>query len=309
MLQALSNPLAASFSVRLPSGIVCRILERPGLWQSVDEQTAIQSDLDTVAAAVGTSEPLTYGVFSKDPARFQDRLIAVAYEEENSKPIGFVAMPLLEVDIDGRSVRVVHLGLGMVDRRHQCAGIVSVLYELCWAFLLVRNRGRSLWFSNVSQIPRVIGAAYEHCDRVYPSPDTAARPTRAHRLIADAIMGHHRAAFGVAEEAEFDSERFVISNADTGGSDGLKKAYSSAIEHTDPCYNDLCRTHLDYARGDDFLQIGVCSIFTLVRSLARRALRCSSGRLLSGAGSIGSNPQAGATSLVSERTGSPGAAG
>ena len=74
MLQALSNPLAPGFNVRLPSGIVCRILERPGLWQSVDEQAAIQCDLDTVAAAVGTSEPLTYGVFSKDPARFRDRL-------------------------------------------------------------------------------------------------------------------------------------------------------------------------------------------------------------------------------------------
>ncbi|MEE9267346.1 MAG: hypothetical protein V3V86_11520, partial [Gammaproteobacteria bacterium] len=95
----------------------------------------------------------------------------------------------------------------------------------------------------------------------------------------------------------------------TGGSDGLKKAYSSAIEHTDPRYNDLCRTHLDYARGDDFLQIGVCSIFTLVRSLARRALRCLSGRLLSRPGSIGSNPQPGATSLLSERTGSLSAAG
>ena len=68
-------------------------------------------------------------------------------------------------------------------------------------------------------------------------------------------MAHHRAVFGVGEEAGFDEARFVITNAYTGGSDALKKTFESAPKHRKPEYNLFCERELDYQRGDDFLQI------------------------------------------------------
>jgi hypothetical protein len=62
--------------------------------------------------------------------------------------------------------------------------------------------------------------------------------------------------FGVGEEAGFDEARFVITNAYTGGSDALKKTFAAAPKHRDEQYNAFCSRELDYARGDDVLQLG-----------------------------------------------------
>ena len=69
-------------------------------------------------------------------------------------------------------------------------------------------------------------------------------------------MRDHRGVFGVGDEAGFDEARFVISNAYTGGSDALKKTFEAASKHRDEQYNAFCARELDYARGDDVLQIG-----------------------------------------------------
>jgi hypothetical protein len=69
-------------------------------------------------------------------------------------------------------------------------------------------------------------------------------------------MSRHRAVFGVGAEAGFDETRFVITNAYTGGSDALKKTFEAAPKHRDEQYNAFCARELDYARGDDVLQLG-----------------------------------------------------
>ena len=69
-------------------------------------------------------------------------------------------------------------------------------------------------------------------------------------------MRDHRAVFGVGEEAGFDEARFVITDAYTGGSDALKKTFDVAPKHRDEQYNAFCGRELDYARGDDLLQLG-----------------------------------------------------
>ncbi len=69
-------------------------------------------------------------------------------------------------------------------------------------------------------------------------------------------MESKRHVFGVGPDATFDYEKFIIQNSYTGGSDHLKKKFSEAQPHRDPTYNDFCKNHLDYDRGDDFIQIG-----------------------------------------------------
>ena len=45
----------------------------------------------------------------------------------------------------------------------------------------------------------------------------------------------------------FDEERFVITDAYTGGSDNLKKSFAEAPKHRAPLYNEMCERELDYA--------------------------------------------------------------
>jgi hypothetical protein len=91
---------------------------------------------------------------------------------------------------------------------------------------------------------------------VFPAPQASSRASFAHLQLARGIMRRHRAVFGVGEDAGFDEARFVITDAYTGGSDALKKTFDVAPKHRDEQYNAFCARELDYARGDDLLQIG-----------------------------------------------------
>ena len=88
-------------------------------------------------------------------------------------------------------------------------------------------------------------------------------------------MRRYRHVFGVGDDAGFDVDRFVITNAYTGGSDNLKKSFAEAPKHRQVHYNEMCRQQLDYERGDDFLQIGQIELGTARRYLLRQVPRQS----------------------------------
>jgi hypothetical protein len=147
-------------------------------------------------------------------------------------------------------------GTAMVDPAFRGRGLSAVLYGLTCMLLLFRNQLRPIWMTNVSQVPSVIGLVTETFSNVFPSPDPRQRRSYDHLVIARSIMKHHRKVFGVSEEAGFDEQRFVITNAHTGGSDHLKKSFGEAPSHRIEAYNQMCRQALNYDVGDDFLQVG-----------------------------------------------------
>ena len=100
-----------------------------------------------------------------------------------------------------------------------------------------------------------------------------ARQSFAHLQLARGIMRAHRAVFGVGDEAGFDEARFVITDAYTGGSDALKKTFEAAPKHRDEQYNAFCARELDYARGDDVLQLGRIDLAGARRYLLREVPR------------------------------------
>ena len=83
-------------------------------------------------------------------------------------------------------------------------------------------------------------------------------------------MARHRHEFGVGPEARFDEEHFVIQASYTGGSDALKKTFASVPKHRTAEANAFCAEGLDYARGDDFLQIGQVDASVISEWMARR---------------------------------------
>jgi hypothetical protein len=114
---------------------------------------------------------------------------------------------------------------------------------------------RPLWVSNVTQVPAVFGMVAEQFAAAFPSALPGARRTFDHLTLARQIAARHRHVFGVGPEAGFDEQRFVLTNAYTGGSDNLKKTFADAPKHRHEAHNAWCAAELDYARGDDVLQL------------------------------------------------------
>ena len=285
-LKALAQP-TIDITLRTQAGQRTRIVESPGLSLGESELDALVSQLRTVARKTLPAESLTYGVFSGDRERLARAIVTLITDEATGQPIAFNALSSMDVALDGEPTQITHLGLVMVDPDVRGQGLSWVLYGLTALLLFARGGLRPRWVSNVTQVPAVCGMVAETFSDVFPSADPNARRSFAHLQLARGIMRQHRAVFGVGEEAGFDEERFVITNAYTGGSDALKKSFEAAAKHRDDRTNAFCARELDYARGDDLLQLGRIDLPGARRYLARQVPSRSLPALLIAAAFVG----------------------
>ncbi len=281
-LRSLGSSLlgAERLALRLPLGgdLDVAVLERPGRWLHDAALAQLTAELRAVAAAGQDGKPVPlYGALTGDREELAHRVVTLVYRRSTGEPIAFSALRYLELP---RFERVAHLGLAYVHRDHRSRGLSQLLYGLANFLLFFRSGMRPVWISNVTQVPAVFGLVAEGYDDVYPSHRPGARQTFGHLLRARAIMKVHRTAFGVAEEAGFDEARQIITDAYTGGSDELKKSFEQAPKHRDPAVNGCCQRALDYARGDDFLQLGTWTLASSWRFLRRKGPPGLAGRLL-----------------------------
>lgn len=257
------------FQVRFPAGkgLYVRVCERPALLLDDHKLESLLNDLSMVARSALAEQKLSYGIFEKTSEALRQSLITILYDKKLG-PIAFNVLPILDVEVSGKKVEVMHLGLVMIDPRIRSKGISSLLYGFSCTLYALRNQFRSKWISSVTQVPAIVGLVSELYSDTYPSTPSVRR-SFTHLQIARQIMKNHRSAFGVGEEAEFDEEAFIIRNAYTGGSGALKKSLQLAPQHRKEQYNLMCSEKLNYERGDDFLQIGKLDISAIHHYLFR----------------------------------------
>jgi hypothetical protein len=265
--------------LKVADGMHVRVVERPGLWMPPEDQRKLVDELRTVVLTTVDHGTLDYGVLTGAQERLNNGVLTVLYEGEAHRPVAFNAMMLMRLRIRGQPQDVLHLGLVVVSPDFRSRGLSWVLYGLSVLLLSFRKQLRPLWISNVTQVPAVVGMVSESFTRVFPTALNARR-SYDHLDIARQIMRHNRHIFGVGPEAGFDFDRFIITNAYTGGSDNLKKTYESAPKHRDENHNTFCSLNLDYDRGDDFLQIGQFTFADARRYLLRSVPRGSLGSIL-----------------------------
>ena len=254
-------------TLRTGADYAVRIVERPGLWMDDSALAALSTDLRTVAGRTLDAGGLTYGVFSGEKERMCAVIITLVSRRDGT-PVAFNALAVMALDTAPHPTDVLHLGLVMVDPDERSKNLSWVLYGLTCFLIFFRRQFRPVWVSNVTQVPAVVGMVSEMFSDVWPSPHQGRR-TLNHLLLAREIMAAQRHVFGVGDEAGFDEENFVITDAYTGGSDDLKKTWDAAPKHRDERYNSYCKTALDYTRGDDVLQLGQMDLAAMRTYLTR----------------------------------------
>jgi len=240
---------------------VTRVLERPGLWMSAEELDQLIQDLRSVVRTISIDD-LDYGIVTGKKESLDKAVITIIYDGKTNRPMAFNALSIMDCTLRGKHNPVVHLGLVVIDPSVRAKGLSWILYGLTTFLLFLKNRFKPLWISNVTQVPAILGMVSESFGNVYPNPLKNTRRTHDHLVLAREIMLNHRHVFGVGTEAEFDEEKFVITNAYTGGSDNLKKTWDQAPKHRNDIYNQFAQEKLDYTRGDDFLQLGQMDVKT-----------------------------------------------
>ena len=78
--------------------------------------SAEPGDLRTVAGKdAGGRRWLTYGVFASRPAAHERHHRHRRLPPQDRQPIAFNALPVMDVELDGKAADLLHLGLVMVD--------------------------------------------------------------------------------------------------------------------------------------------------------------------------------------------------
>jgi hypothetical protein len=197
-----------------------------------------------------------------------DRVIITLVSRRDGTPVAFNALTVMSLNTVPQPTEVLHLGLVMVDPDARSRNLSWVLYGLTCFLIFFRRQFRPVWISNVTQVPAVVGMVSQMFSDVWPAPNGGRRSLR-HVLLARLIMADHRHVFGVGPDAGFDEEKFLITNAYTGGSDDLRKSWDEAPKHRDAVFNSYCAAMLDYERGDDLLQLGRMDQAAMRNFLAR----------------------------------------
>jgi hypothetical protein len=157
----------------------------------------------------------------------------------------------------------------MIDPDYRSKGLLYILYGLTVVIMFCRKRLTPIWVSNVTQVPAVVGSFSENFNNVFPNALNNSRRSFDHLSLVRQIMLNHRHVFGVGNDAEFDEKMFIIKNAYTGGSDNLLKTWNQVTKYRNDTVNDFCQKHLNYDRGDDFIQIGKMDFFALQKYIIR----------------------------------------
>ncbi|SEW18342.1 hypothetical protein SAMN04488515_1457 [Cognatiyoonia koreensis] len=269
-------------SLRTKGGHRVRIVERPGEWMEDRDLEALCADLRRIAAETLPADGLNYGVFAGDASTMKQVVITLVSRADGT-PIAFNALVIMQIATVPAPTEVLHLGLVMIVPSERSQNLSWVLYGLTCFLILLRRQLRPIWVSNVTQVPAVVGMVSRMFSDVWPRPDQGRR-SLTHLLLARRIMEEKRAVFGVGPDAEFDETRFVIKNAYTGGSDGLKKTFEEAPKHRQDAFNAFCAQELDYARGDDLLQLGRMDLAAMRTYLSQEVPKSAlAGLLLTGA--------------------------
>lgn len=271
-------------SLRTGAGLHVRVYERPGLWMETKALDVLRTDLHAVAVHCLPDTSLDYGVF--DPTSDAlSRSIVTVVSDDTGRPIAINALALMKLDILPEPVEVLHLGLVMVVPDQRQRKLSWVLYGLTCFLIFIRRQMRPVWITSVTQVPAVVGMVDQLFTNVWPSPENQ-RHSLSHMMIAQAVMADHRHVFGVADAAGFDADRFVITDAYTGGSDALAKTWDVAAKHREDAYNTFCADQLDYARGDDLLQVGQMDVAAMRTYLSREVPRGAVLRILGAAAMV-----------------------
>ena len=253
-------------------GETVHILEKPEYLLDEIEQKSLREEIYALSLkCTPNNQALDYGIFN-DPNHnniLNQCILTLIRDNNSNKLIAFNCLPLLDLTLKNKPIYFVHLGLVMIDPDYRSKGLLYILYGLTVVIMFCRKRLTPIWVSNVTQVPAVVGSFSENFNNVFPNALNNSRRSFDHLSLVRQIMLNHRHVFGVGNDAEFDEKMFIIKNAYTGGSDNLLKTWNQVTKYRNDTVNDFCQKHLNYDRGDDFIQIGKFDFFALQKYIIR----------------------------------------
>lgn len=199
-----------------------------------------------------------------------DRAVVALARDPDGRLAGFCSCLLLPVDGVGD---VFHLGLSCVDPDFRSNGLTHLLMrKAVMHYLLFHRPLDTVWFSNVACVLSSLGNVALNFEDVYPSPFATDGPREEHLAIARAIASEYRGPIAIDEGAELDEAAFVFRGS-VPGTCFEKSGTDSRYHHRDRGLTGWYAQRLNFAHGDEVVQIGTFSVPGFLRYGLKRLAR------------------------------------
>ncbi|MEW6774824.1 MAG: hypothetical protein AB1405_00885 [Bdellovibrionota bacterium] len=254
------------------NGYKVEYLDRPGRSFSMGKIYRLVEELRSIAATCFDEIP-DYQCLKGTREELSDKVITLA-RDESGKAVGFCSAALLPVSGVGD---VLHLGLTCVRSDARGGRLTHQLTSRLLAEYLLRHPLSKIWVSNVACVLSSLGNVALNFDDIYPSPFGPEHPSENHLAIARAISAQYREKIYIKPTALFDTAHFVFRGS-VEGTVFEKGEYDSRYRHRDDELNDFYGCLMEFENGDEVLQVGNCSLLTLVRYFFKGQRRAGASR-------------------------------
>jgi hypothetical protein len=239
---------------------------QPGKILPDERLNELIAELRDVASSCFEQVP-NYQCLAGTRDELSDKVITLARQRQTGALAGFCSAVLLPVDEIGM---VLHLGLTCIRPDHRGARLTHRLTsKLVISYYRQTQFFGRLWCTNVACVMSSLGNMALNFDDVYPSPLGPRQPQDPHLRIAEAIDRHYRQKVYIDAQALFDPQHFVFRGS-IRGTVFEKEASDRRFHHRIAEVNDFYRNLISFQRGDEVLQVGHVSAFSVFKYLFGR---------------------------------------
>lgn len=234
-----------------------KVYDQPGRWMTDEQIAELYGQLKDVAEEAMDELP-RYGIFTGALSAFENRIIAIMYDNTVQQAAGFTAMVYLPYKQGEKTKTIIHLGLTMIRKNYRGQRLQTPLFKKIFLLAMFNQRCLSFIMTSIAASPAGIGAASDYFIDVFPNYQGTVDKTAFHVSVAQQVLAHHREEFGCSSKAVFDPERFVVrgsNQVEGGGAAEFIKDDPVSRYRVDAC-NTFCRDHLDFQNGDEMFQVG-----------------------------------------------------
>lgn len=244
--------------------ITIEVYNRPG--RSMDSKELKSLYLELLDIAQTCLEEIPYYQCLTGTREEFSRIILSIARNNKGEAIGFCSSYILEIPNIGK---ILHLGLTCVKPSARRFGLTHKLTSrVVTTYIFKYSLLKTAWISNIACVISSLGNVAKNFENVYPSPFVE-EASMEQLSIAHYISENYRWELYINQDAKFNSNAFIFKGSVTDTmfekSDKDKEYY-----HRDKHLTQFYLDRINFADGDEVLQIGKVSLLTYPKYLLRK---------------------------------------
>lgn len=226
------------------------IINQPLKWMSAAGVSKLQLRLQSFSASrLGYVPQFS---FFTNADYFKNKVIIICSDRKTDQDYCFGVMYHLG---KYNNHKVIHLG--PLFSAHENRGLAKLIFVFGIMYTFFNERiVTSMYLTTLTHVPRLSGIFWDYFQNVFPGVDPDIRPKKLHLEIKDMLLRTYLNEWELPHPPQVD-DHFIMKGfrKQVDGTILINDTAATVPKHRNPAYNERLISMLDYANGDEMLQV------------------------------------------------------